>query len=31
MTQFKKALKEQNQGSKHNKGIKLEGLRWDEM
>lgn len=26
MTQFKKALKEQNQGSKHNKGIKLEGL-----
>ncbi|KAL9974456.1 hypothetical protein ACROYT_G011488 [Oculina patagonica] len=27
MTQFKKAVKEQQHGSKHNKGIKLEGLR----
>lgn len=27
MTQFKKALKETQQGSRHNKGIKLEGLK----
>jgi len=27
MTQFRKALKETQQGSRHNKGIKLEGLK----